>query len=214
MRITLSEHAGLPALALITALAACGGDQRKAATDANTVLVDGNKVSVSWDRTTAKDATAVGAIASDEPVLIAAQAIERVTGCAAKADDATLGESIFIRSDGQLQLTLGIDCTQVASVAQNTPTRVSTATASTSDRMSAAVEAAIRQVVAQPSTSVSAQPAVARSVSGPAQLYEGSPYAAFSASDIQAYCGQDWTTRVAENGRTEYNPCTQRSAFR
>lgn len=214
MHITLSKPAGLTALALITALSACGGDQRQSATDANSVIVEGNKVSVSWDRTTAEQATAVGTITSDEPVLVAAQAIEQVTGCAAKADEATLGDSIFIRSDGQLQLTLGIDCTQVASVAQNSPSRVSTGTAFDSDRMSAAVEAAVRQVVAQPSTSVSAQPPVARSLSGTAQLYEGSPYSAFTASEIQAYCGQDWTTRVAENGRTEYNPCTQRSAYR
>jgi len=214
MRIALSKQGGLPAVALIIALTACGGGQRQTATDTNSVAIEGSKVSVSWDRATAKEATAVGVITSDEPVLIAAQAIERITGCAAKADEATLGDSIFIRSDGQLQLTLGIDCTQVASVAQTTPSRDSAATTSDSSRMAAAVEAAIRQVVSQPSRPVSAQPAVARSVSGQAQLFEGSPYAAFSATDIQLYCGQDWTTRVAENGRTEYNPCTQRCAFR
>lgn len=206
MRNTLSTMGSFPAFVLLTVLAACGGDQRQDTADAKNVTIEGNQISVSWNRATAKEATAIGAITSDEPVLIAAQAIERVTGCAAKADEATLGDSIFIRSDGQLQLTLGIDCTRVVSVAQNTPSQIPERTSSDSKRMAAAVEEAIRQVVAQP--------AVARSKTGSAQLYEGSPYGAFSATDIQSYCGQDWTTRVAENGRTEYNPCTQRSAFR
>ena len=69
----------------------------------------------------------------------------------------------------------------------------------------------MRQVVAEPTSPAPVQPTVSNPA---AELYEGSPYSAFSPSDIQAYCGQDWTTRIAANGRTEYNPCTQRSAFR
>ncbi|MEM7056099.1 MAG: hypothetical protein AAF557_00795 [Pseudomonadota bacterium] len=212
MRITWSKL--LPSFGLIACVTACGGDQSQQNSAKNTVTIDGDEVVVSWDRGSAEQATAVGTITSDEPVLVAARAIEAVTGCAAQASEATLGESIFIRSDGQLELTLSIDCTKVVSAAQNAQPQAAVQDASDSKRMAAAVEEAIRQVVAQPtSQQPTAQPAVLQAP-GVAELYEGSPYSAFSATDIQAYCGQDWTTRVAADGRTEYNPCTQRSAFR
>ena len=51
-------------------------------------------------------------------------------------------------------------------------------------------------------------------IPGSPPLFEGSSYAAFTPAHIQAYCQQSWTTRIAASGRTEYNPCTQRSAFR
>lgn len=214
MQTALSTRTVLSALSLFAVLSACGGGTSENTTRANSVAIEGNTIDVTWDRATAQEATATGVITSDEPVLVAAKAIEKVTGCVANADAATLGESIFVRADGQLQLTLGIDCTQVTTVSQNTPVQTISAQASDQDRMAAAVEAAVRQVVAEPSSRVLAQTTSAGGTRGGAQLYEGSPYAAFSAAEIQTFCGQDWTTRVAANGRTEYNPCTQRSAFR
>lgn len=222
MRNTVSKMKALPTLGLIACLAACGSSEPDST--ASTVIVQGTKIAVNWDRATARQATAVGTITSDEPVLLAARAIEKVTGCTAQADEATLGQSVFIRSDGQLELTLGIDCTLVAATAQNTAPAPSRAEAvADTQRMAAAVEKALRQVAAEPSsrpvTQAVAKPTRQATVPAPASrtpalLYEGSPYAAFTAAEIQAYCGQGWTTRVAANGRTEYNPCTQRSAFR
>ena len=51
-------------------------------------------------------------------------------------------------------------------------------------------------------------------VPGSPPLFEGSSYSAFTPEQISSYCEQNWTTRFGPGGRTEYNPCTQRSAFR
>ncbi|MEM9140802.1 MAG: hypothetical protein AAGB15_13335 [Pseudomonadota bacterium] len=50
-------------------------------------------------------------------------------------------------------------------------------------------------------------------VPGSPPLYEGSSYAAFTEDQIAVYCTQNWSTRPGPDGRTEYNPCTERSAF-
>ncbi|MEM7528603.1 MAG: hypothetical protein AAF416_13120 [Pseudomonadota bacterium] len=50
-------------------------------------------------------------------------------------------------------------------------------------------------------------------VAGAGPLTEGSPYA-FTETQIASFCAQDWTKRTNSEGRTEYNPCTERSAFR
>ncbi|MEM9097312.1 MAG: hypothetical protein AAGC79_02215, partial [Pseudomonadota bacterium] len=50
-------------------------------------------------------------------------------------------------------------------------------------------------------------------VAGSPSLTEGSSYASFTEDQIAAYCAQDWDIRRNAEGRTEYNPCTQRSAF-
>lgn len=74
--------------------------------------------------------------------------------------------------------------------------------------------APVSQPVLSDAVAVAAPPAPVSEVLPEPELFEGSPYAAFSKAMIERYCAQDWTTRVAANGRTEYNPCTQRSAFR
>ncbi len=45
-------------------------------------------------------------------------------------------------------------------------------------------------------------------------LYENAPYAAFTPAQIAEFCKQDWRTRREPGGRTEYNPCYERGAFR
>lgn len=50
-------------------------------------------------------------------------------------------------------------------------------------------------------------------VSGSPPLFEGTSYALFSPSQIAEYCAQSWRTRQTASGRTEYNPCTEKSAF-
>ncbi|MEM7211330.1 MAG: hypothetical protein AAF479_05440, partial [Pseudomonadota bacterium] len=51
-------------------------------------------------------------------------------------------------------------------------------------------------------------------VPGSPPLFEGTEYTAFTPEQLQAYCQQSWQMRISASGRTEYNPCTQRSAFR
>ncbi len=46
-----------------------------------------------------------------------------------------------------------------------------------------------------------------------ARPVEGQPLSAFTAQEMRAYCGEDWETRVAADGRTEYNPCRRADAF-
>lgn len=50
-------------------------------------------------------------------------------------------------------------------------------------------------------------------VPGSPPLFEGTSYALFTPAQIEAYCQQSWRTRVTPDGRTEYNPCSERSAF-
>ncbi len=45
-------------------------------------------------------------------------------------------------------------------------------------------------------------------------LYEGAPYSAFTREQIAEFCKQDWKRRRVADGRTEYNPCFERGAFR
>ena len=46
------------------------------------------------------------------------------------------------------------------------------------------------------------------------ELYEGASLSAFTPAQIAEFCKQDWRTRRAPGGRTEYNPCFRRDAFR
>lgn len=50
-------------------------------------------------------------------------------------------------------------------------------------------------------------------VEGAGPLFEGSAFA-FTQAQLQTFCGQDWRTRIGADGRTEYNPCFERRAFR
>lgn len=50
-------------------------------------------------------------------------------------------------------------------------------------------------------------------VPGSPPLVEGTRYASFTPEQIKAYCAQDWSERVRDDGRTEYNPCKRKNAF-
>lgn len=69
----------------------------------------------------------------------------------------------------------------------------------------------------EPAPEPDPQPAVTSTPVVPTKdkpLFEGSPYA-FTATEIAMFCDQPWTTRRdEETGRTEYNPCRAREAFR
>ncbi|MGG7568672.1 hypothetical protein ACQ5SO_21190 [Rhodovulum sp. DZ06] len=42
---------------------------------------------------------------------------------------------------------------------------------------------------------------------------EGARLASFSEAQMKTWCAQDWETRQAADGRTEFNPCSRRDAF-
>lgn len=73
-------------------------------------------------------------------------------------------------------------------------------------------ELAAAAAAAKEASAVSSAP-TAPAIAGSPALFEGSKYAAFTPELIEAYCQQDWQTRVRADGRTEYNPCFRREAF-
>lgn len=75
------------------------------------------------------------------------------------------------------------------------------------------------QVAAAPAEPSRATPTLPRasnppSLAGAPSLYEGASFAAFTPQQISEFCRQDWKMRRKPGGRTEYNPCHMRSAFR
>jgi len=241
---------GRPALAagmLALALSACGGDRPAPpppALSQQIVEVEGVPVTVLWRRDLPVRAEASGLIPPDRAAAYASDAILRATGCRAETDEATDGQSIVVGEDGVLRIALPINCAAPVAAARPAPETIATtavpppggapqtAIAAADPTMAAAVERAVRQVLADrapsapapapaaaapapaaPSPEPAAQPGAAPPRPAP-ELYEGSPYAAFTPAEIQAYCDQGWDTRIAPNGRTEYNPCTRRDAFR
>ncbi|MEM7684677.1 MAG: hypothetical protein AAF293_07610 [Pseudomonadota bacterium] len=58
-----------------------------------------------------------------------------------------------------------------------------------------------------------AQPVKSRRLAGSPPLFEGSSLSAFTPEQMSIYCSQTWRTGTAPDGRTEYNPCTEKSAF-
>ncbi len=75
------------------------------------------------------------------------------------------------------------------------------------------------QVAAAPAQPARPTPTLPRAANPPAlgvvpSLYEGASYAAFTPQQIAEFCQQDWRTRRKPGGRTEYNPCHERGAFR
>ncbi|MEM9138686.1 MAG: hypothetical protein AAGB15_02560 [Pseudomonadota bacterium] len=184
-----------------------------------TVLVEDAPIIVTWRESNPVEAEASGALPEDNPIKAAAIAIRSATGCAVPTQGVDFGRSIFFEADGNVRFTLEMDCTQQAAPAQALP---ETPVQSRENLiLAAAVEEAVRAVVGTDPKpveprQVEAEPAEPEPVAGvgtPA-LYEGSPYAAFTPAMIQGFCAQTWTTRTAADGRTEYNPCTQRAAFR
>ena len=83
--------------------------------------------------------------------------------------------------------------------------------ASLSRELAREIDAAVNRVAARP---VAAQPVPLAAAAQTPLLYEGSPFSAFTATDIERYCAASWETRTAADGRTEYNPCKRRDAFR
>lgn len=172
----------------VLALAACGtpDDYREVMFDYRDV-----PVKVSWYERDTSDA--VARIRARDLGLASAvrfdarRAITEVTRCRV-ADDEDV--SLSSHGNGDRSWEVEIDC------------RARFA-ASSDDRLSQEIAAAVSTVAAERVV-----------VPGSPSLFEGTRYDAFSPQVIQAYCAQPWETRSSPLGRTEYNPCYRRDAFR
>ena len=188
------------------ALAGCGGSDATppSATDSgaklySTILEDqGIPYEVSWDRSERTRATVrvVGvpeALATDPSNVVAL-----ATGCA------VIGRPVRVPvSDGVATFMLETACN---------PTEVrSEIEASVSRELAREIDLALALVGNERKAEMSAPnaPTALHPL-----LFEGSPFAAFDADDIERFCAETWETRIGADGRTEYNPCKRRDAFR
>lgn len=180
-------------------LSACGSSDTAAPVAApvpeiyRTVIeADGIPFEISWDRNDRTRAFArvfgVAEGAAIDPTLV----IEQATGCRV-----TTVPQRVASDDGVPSFAVGTICAPARVLAE--------ADAALSRELAREISVAVTQVSSAPRPAQ--QP-------GAASLYEGSPYAAFSADQLSAFCAEPWEERIAANGRTEYNPCRRRDAFR
>lgn len=175
-------------MAAFMTLAACAGSGPTNDDRARTVVeMDGVPVTVAWDPT--GETRAVARLGADDAGadIDLRDAILRGTGCA-------IAEPPRLRligyEDGGRGIEIATDCTQARA-----PGSIDH---QASRRLIEEIERGIQTVSTQ----------------GLPPLYEGSDYSAFTKAQIERYCAEDWEVRTAPSGRTEYNPCKRRDAFR
>ncbi|MEM7023869.1 MAG: hypothetical protein AAF637_14935 [Pseudomonadota bacterium] len=185
-------------------LAGCGGDAPEPVPASQpkpfrTVIEsEGIPFEISWDRGDRTRATARVFGAPPDVTIDPSNIVAQATGCS------VIGVPVRVAAD---------DDVPTFSVATNC------APAEVRDVQEAALSRELAREIDLALTLVAQQRApVAASVqsaplSAPS-LFEGSPFSAFDASDIERYCAERWETRVAPDGRTEYNPCRRREVFR
>lgn len=169
-------------------LTACGGPEP--AESERRIVQNGVPVTVMWnraDRARARAKVAATDVGADTDLL---QAIVAGTGCAIAADPAI---RIIGYRDGARALEAATDCSVTG--------KTSPAQEGADPLLARSIDRAVAQVSP-------------RSAPGAKALFEGSPYAAFTAAELARYCAEDWEERIAPSGRTEYNPCRRRDAFR
>ena len=209
-------------------LAGCGGEAPKpeAAAEPNlfrTVIeAEGIPFEVSWDRNDRSQATARVFGAPGGVVVDPSNIVIQATGCR------VTGLPVRVATTDDIPTyTVATNCA---------PAEVRNAEeAALSRELAREIDLALTLVAQQPvqpvaaaqpvqTATVAVQPAQPVSASEPVfepvavgeapALFEGSPFAAFTATDIERYCAEGWETRIGTDGRTEYNPCTRRDAFR
>lgn len=151
-------------------------------------------VRVRWRESDRAQALAFGPLRGENALRDAAAAIEQATGCTARTRSTRFEKYVYTDGRG-IGYRLGLDCSRP-------PARVQKAqgTAVAADG-GALPDTVARQTKTWPA------------ITGSPALFEGGRYADFTKDQIQAYCGQDWRTRIAPDGRTEYNPCKVREAY-
>ena len=193
-------------LPLIVLLAGCGGsDDPPEATQSGkssiyrTVIeADGVPFEISWDLLDRTRATARVFGVSQEVAIDPSNVVVQATGCR------VISTPTRIRSnDGVATYMAETNCS---------PAEVQSEEEILASReLAREIDLALNRVAASApaTTTVAATPAVSAK-----SLFEGSPFSAFDADDIVRFCAENWETRTADDGRTEYNPCKRRDAFR
>ncbi len=195
-------HISLPVLLI---LAACGSGERAAAPVSSepalyrTVIeANGIPFEISWDRNNRTEATARVFGVSEEVAIDPSNIVIQATGCRVTSTPTRVPST-----DGVATYLAPINCT---------PSKIQSAAESAASlELAREIDLALNRV---------AQDGGAREASSAAgatptlSYYEGSPFSAFTASDIERLCAEPWETRVSADGRTEYNPCKRRDAFR
>ncbi|MEM9063574.1 MAG: hypothetical protein AAGD13_24205 [Pseudomonadota bacterium] len=213
-------------------LAACGSSETDVVSEApqpelySTIIeADGVPFEVSWDRRDRTRATArifgVPESQTFDPTIV----IQQATGCRVRERPKR------IPAEGTVPTYMAaIDCT---------PGRgLDDAEAVRSRELAREIDLALNAIAAEPARAVQpAEPTATLEPPRPAQtsaapatqqataplpvsipvahvLFEGSAYAQFNATDMERYCAETWETRLAPDGRTEYNPCLRRDAFK
>ena len=168
------------------ALTACAHGQG-AGGPQTVVELDGVPVKVSWDgeaRSRASARVGPGDAGADVDLR---EAVIRGTGCSIAAPP---DMRLIVYRDGGRGIEISTDCSRAPK--PGSVDRVA------SRRLAEEIERGVAEVQA----------------AGVPQLYEGSPLGAFSQEQIAWFCEQDWRERIAQDGRTEYNPCHRREMFR
>jgi hypothetical protein len=175
-------------VAAMMTLAACAGSGPAEDDRLKTVVeLGGVPVSIAWDPAGAQRTTARLSAEDAGADIDLIEAVQRGTGCA-------IAEPPRLRlvgyQDGGRGIEIATDCSQARA-----PGSIDHAA---SRRLIEEIERGVRTVNTQ----------------GLPPLYEGSAYAAFTKAQLERYCAEDWEVRTAPSGRTEYNPCKRRDAFR
>lgn len=201
-------HYTLLGLALLTA---CGGSEEQPTVESErepllyrTVIeANGIPFEISWDRNNRTQATARVYGVSQEVAIDPTNIVVQATGCRVTSSPTRVPST-----DGVATYLAAINCT---------PAKVQTDVENESSRQLAReIDLALNRVAEdrvasnEPLTSTSTRSEAPLVVS----YYEGSPFSAFSATDIERLCAEPWETRISADGRTEYNPCKRRDAFR
>lgn len=164
------------------------------------IETEGFPVEIAWDRVDRSRAQARMFGFSEAIAIDPTSLVEQATGCTA----ISAPDKIAV-SDGVPTYFVGTDCSP--SREQNE------AEAERSRKLAREIDMALNRVAEEPAAAAVTTPAVAAPVVVQS-LFEGSRYSAFSPTDIERYCAEPWETREGAGGRTEYNPCKRRDAFR
>ncbi|MEL6998284.1 MAG: hypothetical protein AAFP68_08470 [Pseudomonadota bacterium] len=190
----------------LACLAACGSSDTGVVSSAapepevyRTVIeADGVPFEISWDRLNRTQATARIFGVPEDQAIDPTVVIQQATGCRVR------GRPERVPSEDTVPAyTAAIDCAPGRKIDDTEAARAR--------ELAREIDIAVNVVAADPApASAPGTP----SVPVAHVLFEGSSYAQFTATDMERYCAAAWSTRVAPDGRTEYNPCKQRDAFR
>lgn len=193
----------------IAVLAGCSSDEQTAAVTPvepafyRTVIeANGIPFEISWDRNNRTQATARVFGVPEDAAIDPSNIVVQATGCRVATTPTRVPTS-----DGVATYLAMTNCApaEIQTDAENANSR----------QLAREIDLALNRVAQDDATldEPLTQPAASSDTTIAASYYEGSPFSAFDATDIERLCAEPWETRVSADGRTEYNPCKRRDAF-